>query len=131
MASMVLGDSTLESLPPSVNALLILYLCQREVLRWATLLGEDFKCPISFPCWHTIQRFQFQPVFLFPFFSCCIKSGHQPQEDLASSSYKTNKVLGILLHVGEPLEPINQIWRFQKKKAKNLPKSSQKILVIS
>jgi hypothetical protein len=26
---------------------------------------------------------------------------------LAKSDYKTNKVLGMLLHVGEPLKPIN------------------------
>jgi len=29
---------------------IILYVCQREVLRWATLLGEDFRWPISYLC---------------------------------------------------------------------------------
>ncbi len=45
--------------------------------------------------------------FFFPIFSCCSKSGDQPQEDLAKSGYKTNREienLGILLHVGETLE---------------------------
>jgi hypothetical protein len=51
------------------------------------------------------HNLEFQPVFIFSIFSCCIKSGHQSQEDLARSDYKTNKVLGILLHVGEPLKP--------------------------
>jgi hypothetical protein len=27
--------------------------------------------------------------FFFPIFSCCSKSGDQPQEDLAKSGYKT------------------------------------------
>jgi hypothetical protein len=43
----------------------------------------------------------------FSIFSCCIKSDHQPQKDLARSDYKANTVLGILLRVGEPLKPIN------------------------
>jgi hypothetical protein len=30
---------------------------------------------------------------------------------------------GILLHVGELLEPINSRWQFQKKKVRSLPKS--------
>jgi hypothetical protein len=67
--------------------------------------GKTWKWPISFLCRHTIQRFQ--PMFLFSIFSCCIKSCHQPQEDLARSGYKTNQVLGILLYVDEPLKPIN------------------------
>jgi hypothetical protein len=65
--------------------------------------------------------------FFFSVLSCCSKSGHQPQEDLAKSDYKTNaelENLGILLHVGIPL---GYIWRFQKKKAKNLPKSSKNL----
>jgi hypothetical protein len=39
----------------------------------------------------------------FQFFSCCSKSGDQPQEDLAKSGYNTNhevENLGILLHLG-------------------------------
>jgi hypothetical protein len=38
------------------------------------------------------------------------KSSDQPQEDLTTFIYKTNKemeILGILFHVGKPLEPIN------------------------
>jgi hypothetical protein len=49
-------------------------------------------------------------MFFSSIFSCCIKSGNEPQEDLAKFDYKTNKEvenLGILLHVGEQLEPIN------------------------
>ncbi len=51
----------------------------------------------------------FKPVFFFSIFSCCFKSDDQPQEDLAKSGYQTNRDLtnlGILFHVGEPLEPI-------------------------
>jgi hypothetical protein len=48
-------------------------------------------------------------VFFFSFFfPCCTKSGDQ--EGLSKFGYKTNregKNLGILLHVGEPLEPIS------------------------
>ncbi len=46
----------------------------------------------------------------FSIFSCRIKTGDQPQEDLVRSGYKTNKevkIMAILLHVGEPIEPIN------------------------
>ncbi len=60
-----------------------------------------------------------QELSVFFFFSV--------QEDLAKSDYKTNaelENLGILLHVGIPL---GYIWRFQKKKAKNLPKSSKNL----
>jgi hypothetical protein len=42
------------------------------------------------------------------------------------SNYKTNKevkIMAILLHVGKPIEPSNYIWGFQKKKARNLPRS--------
>jgi hypothetical protein len=49
-------------------------------------------------------------MFFLSIFSCCIKSGDQLQKDLAKSDYKTNKEvknLGILLHVGEQLEPIS------------------------
>jgi hypothetical protein len=38
------------------------------------------------------------------------KNDDQPQEDLTKYSYKTNKEienLGVLLHVGDPLETIN------------------------
>jgi hypothetical protein len=45
---------------------------------------------------------------LFFIFSCCTKSGDQ--EGLSKFGYKTNregKNPGILLHVGEPLEPIS------------------------
>jgi hypothetical protein len=54
--------------------------------------------------------YHFKPVFFFfSILSCCFKSDDQPQEDLAKSGYKTNRDLtnlGILLHVGELLEPI-------------------------
>jgi hypothetical protein len=46
--------------------------------------------------------------FFFLIFSCCTKSGDQ--KGLSKFGYKTNregKDLGILLDVGEPLEPIN------------------------
>jgi hypothetical protein len=53
----------------------------------------------------------YQSIFIFiSIFSCFTKSGDQPQEDLTKFSYKTNKEmenLGILFHVGKPLEPIN------------------------
>jgi hypothetical protein len=42
-------------------------------------------------------------MLFFSIFSCCIKSGDQPQEDLVKSDYKTNKEaenVGILLCVG-------------------------------
>jgi hypothetical protein len=59
---------------------------------------------------------------------CCTKSGDQPQEDLAKSGYKTqNKEEEKSRNrIGEPLKPITQIWRSQKKKARNLPKYSKK-----
>jgi len=50
------------------------------------------------------------PCFFFSIFSCRIKTGDQPQEDLVSSGYKTNKkvkIMAILLQVGQPIEPIN------------------------
>jgi hypothetical protein len=59
-------------------------------------------------------------MFFFPTFSSCSESGNQPQENLAKSGSffkKEVKNLGILLHVGESLEPISQIWRFQKKES--------------
>jgi len=43
--------------------------------------------------------------FFFPIFSCCFKSGDQPQEDLAKSGYKTNREaenLGIQSRVEKP-----------------------------
>jgi hypothetical protein len=59
-------------------------------------------------------------MFFLPIFSCCSKSGYQqPQEDSAKSNYKTNrkiKNLGILLHVGKPLEPIRKILQFKRQK---------------
>jgi hypothetical protein len=66
----------------AISVAIILYVCRREVLRWATLLGEDFRWPISYLCWYTVQRFQ--P--LFPFFNFLLL-----QEDLVRSGYKTNK----------------------------------------
>jgi hypothetical protein len=48
--------------------------------------------------------------FFSPIFSCCAKSGNQPQEDLAKSGYKIDEEvenLGILFHVDDPLEPIS------------------------
>jgi hypothetical protein len=48
--------------------------------------------------------------YFSPIFPCCIKNGDQLQEDLAKSSYKTNREvrnLGILLPIGKPLEPIS------------------------
>jgi len=46
---------------------------------------------------------------LFQFSHVAPKSGNQPQEHLAKFGYTTiffKKNLGILLHVGKPLEPI-------------------------
>jgi len=47
----------------------------------------------------------------FSIFSCCTKSGDQPNKKVwPKFVYKTNregKNLGILLHVGEPLGPIS------------------------
>ncbi len=71
------------------------------------LLKENFVC---FKLFHKLTTCLSLPMCFFSIFSCCIKSGDQPQEDLAKSDYKTNKEvenLGILLHVGEQLEPIN------------------------
>jgi hypothetical protein len=48
--------------------------------------------------------------FFFSIFSCRIKTGNEPQQDLVRSDYKTNKevkIMAILLHVGKPIEPIN------------------------
>jgi hypothetical protein len=42
--------------------------------------------------------------------SIIFKNDNQPQEDLTKYGYKTNKEvenLEVLLHVGDPLEPIN------------------------
>jgi hypothetical protein len=49
-------------------------------------------------------------VFFPSIFSCCSKSGEQPQEDLAKSGYNINREvenLGILFRAREPLEPIS------------------------
>jgi len=46
-------------------------------------------------------------ILFYSIFSCCIKSGNQPQEYLAKYVYKINrkmKNLEILLNVGQPLE---------------------------
>ncbi len=54
---------------------------------------------------HVISVFFF---FFFPIFSCCSKSGDQPQGNLAKSGYRENRQVknpGILGHVGEPPEP--------------------------
>jgi len=70
------------------------------------LLKGNFVC---FKLFHTLTCLSL-PMFFSSIFSCCIKSGNEPQEDLAKFDYKTNKEvenLGILLHVGEQLEPIN------------------------
>jgi hypothetical protein len=71
------------------------------------LSKENFLC---FKLFHKLTTCLSLPMCFFSIFSCCIKSGDQPQEDLAKSDYKTNKEvenLEILLHVGEQLEPIN------------------------
>jgi len=55
---------------------------------------------------HVISVFFF--LFFFPIFSCCSKSGDQPQGNLAKSGYRANRQVknpGILGHVGEPTEP--------------------------
>jgi hypothetical protein len=60
----------------------------------------------------------------FAIFSCCTKINNQAQEDLAKYGYKTNREienLRIILLVDKLLKPISYIW--QKKKARNLPKS--------
>ncbi len=60
----------------------------------------------------------------FAIFSCCTKSKDQPQDNLAKYDYKTNREienLRIILLVEKLLKPISYIW--QKKKARNLPKS--------
>ncbi len=52
---------------------------------------------------------------LFSISSLLHQKDDQPQEDLARSGCKTNKEVesvGILSHVGEPLEPTNKIWVF-------------------
>jgi hypothetical protein len=50
-------------------------------------------------------------VFFFSILSCCTKSGDQPKEmlnqNLSTRQIEKEKNLGILLHVGEPLGPIN------------------------
>ncbi len=55
-------------------------------------------------------KFVIQCVF-FSIFSCCIKSGDQPKktlsQNLSTRQIEKEKNLGILLHVGEPLRPIN------------------------
>jgi hypothetical protein len=68
-------------------------------------------------------------VFPFSIFSCCTKSGDQPQDDLAKSGYKTQNKQEEKSrnHIGEPLKPVSQIWRSQKKKARNLPKYSKNL----
>ncbi len=49
-------------------------------------------------------------MFLVFNFSCHIETGDQPQRDLVGYGYKTIKevkIMATLLHVGEPIEPIN------------------------
>jgi hypothetical protein len=70
----------------TISVALVLYVSQREVLKWATLLGEDFKWRISLLCFadkRTIQSVQ--PVFLFFNFSFHIKTGDHPGGDLVRS----------------------------------------------
>ncbi len=78
-----------------------------------------------------LSVFQAQSVCVFPFsiFLCCAKNGDQPEEDLAKSGYKTqNKEQDKSRnHIGEPLKRSTQIWRSQKKKARNLPKYSKNL----
>ncbi len=62
-------------------------------------------------------------MFLFSIFSCCTKSGDQPQEDLAKSGYKKNRETTNSRLIWQPLKLISKIWQFQKKKGRNLPKS--------
>jgi hypothetical protein len=63
--------------------------------------------PIIFLCWQTNNSEGSASVSI-SIFSCLIRTGDQLQEDLVRSGYKTNKevkILAILLHVGEPIEP--------------------------
>ncbi len=51
--------------------------------------------------------------------SCCIKSDNQPQNDLGTFDYKTNreiKNVRILLHVGKPQEPLSTYGDFEREK---------------
>ncbi len=66
-------------------------------------------------------------IFIYQF-SHVVPKVQVSQDDIGKFSYKTNKKvksLRILLHVDEPLKPINQIWLFQKEKARNLHKFSK------
>jgi hypothetical protein len=49
---------------------------------------------------------------------------------LATKQIEKEKNLGILLHVGEPLEPISWIWIFKKRKLE-ISQNPPKILTIS
>ncbi len=49
-------------------------------------------------------------MFLFFNFSCHIETANQPQRDLVRYGYKIIKevkIMAILLHVAEPIEPVN------------------------
>lgn len=54
------------------------------------------------------------------------KSAKMTQANLVVRQIEKEKNLRILLHVDEPLKPTNQIWQFQKKKARNFAKIFQK-----
>jgi hypothetical protein len=63
-------------------------------------------------CFKILLFTTFVSVFFFSsIFSCCSKSGDEPQEDLAEiwlqDKLKSKKKIAMLLYAGESLEPIN------------------------
>jgi hypothetical protein len=91
----------------TLSVALVLYVCQREVLKWATLLGEHFKWAISLTN-ETIQRVQ--QVFLFFNFLMAHQNWRSATRGLTQIWLQDNKeikIMAILLHVSKPIEPIN------------------------
>jgi hypothetical protein len=81
-----------------------------KILHWNCLCFELKHHQRSLHCFRELFIFLPNNLFIFSIFSCFTKSGDQPQEDITKFVYKTNKKvenLGILFHVGKPLEPIN------------------------
>jgi hypothetical protein len=73
--------------------------------------------PPQLPTQHA-SKFPSSSLFFFFFkFVREVGVGHHSQEDLAKFGYRSEeskKVLLIVLHFGDMVEPIVNIWRFQK-----------------
>jgi hypothetical protein len=68
-------------------------------------IDSEFVAKIHFSYEINVGPRVLSSIFFFFIFSCCSKSGDQPEKDLAKSGYNTNKEienLGIIFRVGTP-----------------------------